>query len=74
MKTKELILILFWRKSTGKFAFIVESSIADFVIRKKPCDLAKIGNNFGGSKGYAVATPIGSELRLFFHFIVFISN
>jgi hypothetical protein len=33
------------------------------VIRKKTCDLVKIGNNFGGSKGYAIATPIGSELR-----------
>lgn len=33
------------RDSKGKYAFIIESSSADFWIMKEPCDLVKVGSN-----------------------------
>jgi hypothetical protein len=48
--------------------FIAESGIADYIVRKAPCDLTKVGLNFGSSRGYGIATPIGSDLRFYFNF------
>ena len=50
------------RDSKGKYAFILESTMNDYYNQKKPCNTIKVGENLD-SKGYGVATPIGSEIK-----------
>ncbi|XP_038163418.1 glutamate receptor 1-like isoform X2 [Cyprinodon tularosa] len=51
------------RKSKGKYAYLLESSMNEYIEQRKPCDTMKVGGNLD-SKGYGVATPKGSPLRL----------
>ncbi|CAF1193179.1 unnamed protein product [Rotaria sordida] len=50
------------RKSRGKYAFLLESIKNEYTNERAPCDTMKIGSNLD-SKGYGIATPVGSELR-----------
>ncbi|CAF4269878.1 unnamed protein product [Adineta steineri] len=50
------------RKSKGKYAFLLESTKNEYTNERFPCDTMKIGSNLD-SKGYGIATPVGSELR-----------
>ena len=50
------------RSSKGKYAFLLESTMNDYYNQKKPCNTMKVGGDLD-SKGYGVATPIGSDLR-----------
>lgn len=51
------------RESKGKYAFLVESTKNDYVSERLPCDTMKVGRNLD-AKGYGVATPLSSNLRL----------
>ncbi len=68
-----------FRKSRGKYAFLLEvclrinwieyniclfkkSTKNEYANERSPCDTMKIGSNLD-SKGYGIATPVGSELR-----------
>uniref|UniRef100_A0A8C4N456 Glutamate receptor n=1 Tax=Eptatretus burgeri TaxID=7764 RepID=A0A8C4N456_EPTBU len=50
------------RKSKGKYAFLLESTMNEYIEQRKPCDTMKVGGNLD-SKGYGIATPKGSPLR-----------
>ena len=50
------------RTSEGKYAFLLESPVNDFVNNREPCDTMKIGRNLD-TKGFGIATPLGSPLR-----------
>ncbi|XP_074529131.1 glutamate receptor 1b isoform X1 [Halichoeres trimaculatus] len=50
------------RKSKGKYAYLLESSMNEYIEQRKPCDTMKVGGNLD-SKGYGVATPKRSPLR-----------
>ncbi|CAF1098489.1 unnamed protein product [Rotaria sordida] len=50
------------RKSNGKYAFLLESTRIEYTNERSPCDTMRIGSNLD-SKGYGIATPVGSELR-----------
>ncbi|KAM9781058.1 glutamate receptor 1-like isoform X2 [Syngnathus typhle] len=51
------------RKSKGKYAYLLESSMNEYIEQRAPCDTIKAGGNLD-SKGYGVATPKGSPLRI----------
>lgn len=50
------------RKSKGKYAYLLESTMNEYIEQRKPCDTMKVGSNLD-SKGYGVATPKLSPLR-----------
>jgi hypothetical protein len=50
------------RRSKGKFAFLLESTLNEYVNERLPCDTMRIGENID-AKGYGIATPLGSDLR-----------
>jgi len=50
------------RSSKGKYAFLLESTMNEYHNQRKPCNTMKVGDNLD-SKGYGIATPIGSDLR-----------
>ena len=50
------------RQSKGKFAFLLESTVNEYVNERFPCDTMRIGENID-AKGYGIATPLGSDLR-----------
>lgn len=50
------------RKSKGKFAFLLESTLNEYVNERDPCDTMRVGENID-TKGYGIATPLGSDLR-----------
>ncbi|KAL3879137.1 hypothetical protein ACJMK2_031448, partial [Sinanodonta woodiana] len=50
------------RVREGNYAFLIESTTNDYINMRKPCDTMKVGANLD-SKGYGIATPIGSDLR-----------
>jgi len=50
------------RASKGKYALLVESPKNEYVNARPPCDTMKVGRNID-TKGFGVATPIGSPLR-----------
>jgi glutamate receptor, ionotropic, invertebrate len=52
------------RQSKGQYAFLLESSVNEYLNEREPCNTMKVGNNLD-SKGYGVATPIGSEFRYY---------
>ncbi|CAM1319691.1 GRIA2 (predicted) [Pycnogonum litorale] len=49
------------RKSKGKYAFLLESAQNDYINERQPCDTIKVGRNLD-SKGYGLATPLGSPI------------
>ncbi|KAI1285874.1 Glutamate receptor 4 [Halotydeus destructor] len=51
------------RESKGKYAFLIESTQNDYVNERYPCDTMKVGRNLD-TKGYGIATPIGSPLSV----------
>ena len=50
------------RTSKGKYALLIESPKNDYINEREPCDTMKVGRNLD-SKGFGVATPLGSPLR-----------
>uniref|UniRef100_A0A8K9UV61 Glutamate receptor n=1 Tax=Oncorhynchus mykiss TaxID=8022 RepID=A0A8K9UV61_ONCMY len=50
------------RKSKGRYAYLLESTMNEYIEQRKPCDTMKVGGNLD-SKGYGIATPKGSPLR-----------
>lgn len=50
------------RQSKGKYALLIESPKNDYINERQPCDTMKVGRNLD-SKGFGVATPLGSSLR-----------
>ncbi len=48
--------------SNGRFAFLLESTLNEYVNERRPCNTMRIGENID-AKGYGIATPIGSDLR-----------
>lgn len=50
------------RDSKGSYAFLLESSVNEYLNERQPCDTMKVGSNID-SKGYGIATPIGSDLK-----------
>ena len=50
------------RRSKGKFAFLLESTLNEYVNERQPCNTMRIGENID-AKGYGIATPLGSDLR-----------
>ncbi|KAH8314880.1 hypothetical protein KR074_007202, partial [Drosophila pseudoananassae] len=50
------------RTSKGKYALLLESPKNEYVNARTPCDTMKVGRNID-TKGFGVATPIGSPLR-----------
>ncbi|XP_069099342.1 glutamate receptor 2 isoform X3 [Pleurodeles waltl] len=50
------------RKSKGKYAYLLESTMNEYIEQRKPCDTMKVGGNLD-SKGYGIATPKQSSLR-----------
>ncbi|CAH1778408.1 unnamed protein product [Owenia fusiformis] len=50
------------RKSKGKYAFLLESSMNDYHNQRKPCNTMIVGGNLD-DKGYGIATPLNSNLR-----------
>jgi len=50
------------RSSKGKYAFLLESTMNDYHNQRKPCNTIKVGEDLD-SKGYGIATPLGSDLR-----------
>uniref|UniRef100_A0A0C9QXE8 Glu-RI_0 protein n=1 Tax=Fopius arisanus TaxID=64838 RepID=A0A0C9QXE8_9HYME len=50
------------RQSKGKYAFLIESPKNDYINERVPCDTMKVGRNLD-SKGFGIATPVGSPLK-----------
>jgi len=50
------------RSSKGKYAFLLESTMNEYYNQRKPCNTMQVGDHLD-SKGYGIATPIGSPLR-----------
>jgi ionotropic glutamate receptor len=50
------------RDSQGKYAFLLESVVNEYLNERAPCDTMKVGHNLD-SKGYGIATPVGSDLK-----------
>ncbi|KAI1282566.1 Glutamate receptor 4 [Halotydeus destructor] len=51
------------KNSRGKYAFLMESTQNDYINERKPCDTMEVGRNMD-AKGFGVATPLGSLLRV----------
>nr|CAB3250924.1 glutamate receptor 1-like [Phallusia mammillata] len=49
------------RSSNGKYAFLMESTLNDYMEQRKPCNTMKVGPNID-AKGYGIALPKGSPL------------
>ncbi|CAF1156157.1 unnamed protein product [Adineta steineri] len=49
------------RSSKGKYAFFIESTKNEYVNERRPCDTMKVGSDLD-SKGYGIATRLGSDL------------
>ncbi|XP_052870879.1 glutamate receptor 1-like, partial [Anopheles cruzii] len=50
------------RTSKGKYALLIESPKNDYTNEREPCDTMKVGRNLD-TKGFGIATPLGSPLR-----------
>lgn len=53
------------QKILVKSYLCTESTTNDYINQRKPCDTMKVGSNLD-SKGYGIATPLGSDLRSVF--------
>ncbi|CAF0746219.1 unnamed protein product [Adineta steineri] len=49
------------RSSKGRYAFFIESTKNEYVNERLPCDTMKVGSDLD-SKGYGIATRLGSDL------------
>ncbi len=47
------------RASNGKYAFLIESAMNEYIEQQKPCDTLKVGPNLD-SKGYGIAAAHNS--------------
>lgn len=45
------------------FAFLIEAPKAEYFVSQEPCDLFTAAEEFGPSRGYAIATPKNSPYR-----------
>jgi ionotropic glutamate receptor len=61
------------RRSGGKYAFLIESTKNEYVNERKPCDTIKVGRNLD-AKGYGIATPLNSPLRLSFSLVLLVCS
>ena len=50
------------RRSKGKFAFLLESTMNEYESERSPCNTMRVGDNID-AKGYGIGTPLGSDLR-----------
>ncbi|XP_077984684.1 glutamate receptor 4-like [Glandiceps talaboti] len=50
------------RSSKGRYAFLLESTMNDYVNQRKPCDTIKVGDNLN-SRGYGIAMRKGYPLK-----------
>ena len=50
------------RQSKGKYAFLLESTLNEYVNERFACDTMRVGENID-AKGYGIGTPLGSDLR-----------
>ncbi|CAF0932273.1 unnamed protein product [Adineta steineri] len=50
------------RQSKGKFAFLLESTLNEYVNERLQCNTMRVGENID-AKGYGIGTPLGSDLR-----------
>ena len=50
------------RRSKGRFAFLMESTMNEYVNGRLPCDTMHVGENIN-TRSYGIATPHGSALR-----------
>ncbi|UJR21339.1 hypothetical protein I4U23_024433 [Adineta vaga] len=57
------------RNSKGKYAFFIESTKNEYVNERVPCDTMKVGSDLD-SKGYGIATRLGSDLTEAINMIV----
>ncbi|CAF0845238.1 unnamed protein product [Didymodactylos carnosus] len=57
------------RSSNGKYAFFIESTKNEYVNERLPCNTMKVGSDLD-SKGYGIATSMGSDLREAINIIV----
>ncbi|CAF0723950.1 unnamed protein product [Adineta ricciae] len=57
------------RSSKGKYAFFIESTKNEYVNERVPCDTMKVGSDLD-SKGYGIATRLGSDLTEAINMIV----
>lgn len=57
------------RNSSGKYAFLLESTTNEYTNNMLPCNTMKVGPKLD-SKGFGIATPIGSDIR--YHFDSFL--
>lgn len=55
------------RVRKGKYALLIESQKNLYTNLRLPCNTMKVGPNLD-SKGYGIATPIGSDLRFVYQF------
>ncbi len=55
-------MICYNRKSNGTYAFLLESSVNEYLNERYPCDTMKVGDNLD-SKGYGIATPVDSDIK-----------
>ena len=51
------------RDSNGRYAFLVESTINDYINERKPCDTMRVGDLLN-ELAYGIGSSHGSELRL----------
>ena len=51
-------------RANKNYVYILPSTIADYITRRKPCDLLAV-DNFLFRKGYGLAVPKGSALLMF---------
>ena len=49
------------RSSNGKYAFLIESAMNEYIAQQKPCDTMKVGPNLD-SKGYGIAAAYNSTI------------
>ncbi|XP_041357415.1 glutamate receptor 2-like [Gigantopelta aegis] len=51
------------QNSKGKYAYFIDSPMNEYQNQRLPCNTMKAGRNLD-SKGYGIATPMGSDLRV----------
>ena len=54
------------KNSKGKYAYFLDSPMNEYQNQRLPCNTMKAGRNLD-SKGYGIATPMGSDLRYELH-------
>lgn len=52
------------RESDGRYVFILETAMNDYISDREPCNTFKVGKNLHDIE-YGIALPLGSPIRLF---------